>query len=406
VESPDVFPGAISQSARRLDPVLPKVLRPIDGVWHFPFKTTCMRHCLPLDRHCGIPIATARLDRARYHLGMMERTERPAMFKKSYSSSRSERFSSVKCGQSRRGFTLVELLVVIGIIAVLISILMPALVKARVQAKVVACASNQRQIYMGIVMYANDNNGYLPGTQSYEANYGAQYFTGYGNYPWEFSNNNGSSLWWYGQADPTLVPSNASWGGTTRWFGIGMLVGGQYLPPTTVVSCTDAIPIDNNNFSYNEGWTLMPDYLANNGNVANMWTGQYPQNVGTYVMNSLAYYDNNNGDSPAQGKLGFPGKLGGDYLPTSEQVSHITALVMCFSSQTNNEGTADGACFTHSGLGVNVTYVDGHTSWMALSPKDWAWLAGTSNGGWPDNSSELDLAGHNNSFWVLATQRE
>jgi prepilin-type N-terminal cleavage/methylation domain-containing protein len=63
---------------------------------------------------------------------------------------------------ARCGFTLLELLVAIGIIAVLIAVLLPVLGKARAQANRAVCLSNIRQLGAAILMYCNDNNGWFP----------------------------------------------------------------------------------------------------------------------------------------------------------------------------------------------------------------------------------------------------
>src|ERR1700722_2307774 len=62
----------------------------------------------------------------------------------------------------RKAFTLVELLVVIGIIALLVSILIPALNGARQQAVSVECLSNLRQCGQILYIYANQNRGLFP----------------------------------------------------------------------------------------------------------------------------------------------------------------------------------------------------------------------------------------------------
>ena len=70
-------------------------------------------------------------------------------------------------GFGRRGFTLLELLVVIAMVAVLAGLILPTLSAVRESSRIVQCAGNLRQIFSGLSLYAQDHTNHLPQRYSY-----------------------------------------------------------------------------------------------------------------------------------------------------------------------------------------------------------------------------------------------
>lgn len=293
----------------------------------------------------------------------------------------------------RRGFTLVELLVVIGIIALLIGILLPALQKARAQANLVRCAANMRMIGQAMITYATDNRGYLPEAA------GTDYpYDGSPGGPYGLDNHYGPEAFAYFFQAGQQMGTNAI---ADQYANLGRLIATGYLGSYGVgtPNWNSMTPAQiNANFISNSSWAPLRFCPAVIGNVANIST-----TLGTsYFMNPHWSYSTYMGTATTTVcATNWFNKLNSYPL----QLAMLTEVPW----QTVGSNVTWGYTIAHPGPGNssnwNLLFRDGHVA-TVLDPGNVQTFLGIGTNTRPINTGWQDLPRFDDCVDILETEAD
>jgi prepilin-type processing-associated H-X9-DG protein/prepilin-type N-terminal cleavage/methylation domain-containing protein len=246
----------------------------------------------------------------------------------------------------RGAFTLVELLVVIGIISILIAMLLPALNKARQAAKAVQCASNMRQIGQAVQMYVNDNQGWIPG-------------------------------WHLSEWPKTFGPDPDQHNNPYWWQGLAPYVGKQYRLWGCPAASNAGVPdsVTGKTLSWIDG--MPPFQITNPGN--HCWPVEVMDHNMSIGINAWAFGNNSAMVNPS-------------WLPQGpyrmSQARHDSELAYAWDAATYTEGNTNAGTVTYPYMmwpeyaygpssrhsnGLNVLFMDGHVRWLSAKEMN-SWI--------------------------------